>query len=83
VGGTAVLVAGINGLFFRRLLGQDRAERTLPPVSRIARFSVGHTAVALTVWVPDFLVPLLVLRLPGRPQRRVQCRLTTLRRSGS
>jgi O-antigen/teichoic acid export membrane protein len=61
-GGTAALVAGINGLLFRRLLDQDRAEPRLPPVSRIARFSVGHTAVALTAWVPDFLVPLLVLR---------------------
>jgi O-antigen/teichoic acid export membrane protein len=62
VGGTAVLVAGVNWLLFRRLLEQDRAEPRLPPVSRIARFSVGHTAVALTAWIPDFLVPLLVLR---------------------
>jgi hypothetical protein len=35
VGGTAVLVAGINGLLFRRLLEQDRAEPRLP-ASRIA-----------------------------------------------
>jgi O-antigen/teichoic acid export membrane protein len=62
VGGTAVLVAGVNWLLFRRLLEQDRAEPTLPPASRIARFSVGHTAVAVTAWIPDFLVPLLVLR---------------------
>jgi O-antigen/teichoic acid export membrane protein len=62
VGGSAVLVAAVNGLLFRRLLEQDRTKQRLPPVSRIARFSVGHTAVALTAWVPDFLVPLLVLR---------------------
>lgn len=63
-GGTALLVAVVNGLLFRRLLAATEAPQ-LPPGNRIARFSAGHTAVALTSWVPDLLVPLLVLHYLG------------------
>jgi O-antigen/teichoic acid export membrane protein len=65
-GGTAVLVAGINGVLFRRMLAEDAGDTVrLPPRRRIARFSSGQTAVGLVAWVPDFLVPLLVLRYAG------------------
>ncbi len=57
VGGTAVLVAAVNGLLFRRLLTADGPDR-LPGRARLASFSAGNTAVALTAWLPDFLVPL-------------------------
>jgi O-antigen/teichoic acid export membrane protein len=61
--GAAGLVAAIvNGLLFRRLLGGDERPAAMPPAGTITRFSLGQTAVALTAWVPDFLVPLLVLR---------------------
>jgi O-antigen/teichoic acid export membrane protein len=59
-GGTAVLVAAINTLLFTRLLAHD-APSQLPARGPLMRFSTGHSAVALTAWVPDFLVPLLVL----------------------
>jgi O-antigen/teichoic acid export membrane protein len=60
-GGTALLVAVVNGLLFRRLLFAEGVRPQLPGSRRLARFSAGHTTVALTAWVPDFLVPLLIL----------------------
>lgn len=61
-GGSALVVLVVNALLFSRLLAADGVAPRLPARRRIARFSAGHTAVALTSWVPDFLVPLLVLR---------------------
>lgn len=62
VGGTGVLVVAVNALLFRRLLTGDRSRSRLPTGRGIARFSAGHTVVAVTAWLPDLLVPLLVLR---------------------
>lgn len=61
VGGTVLLVVGVNGVLFARLLRASGVQPSLPPARRIVRFSGGHTAVAVTSWLPDFLVPLLVL----------------------
>ena len=59
-GGTAVLVVVVNALLFTRLLDSP-AEPRLPESRSLVRFSAGHSAVALTAWLPDLLVPLLVL----------------------
>jgi O-antigen/teichoic acid export membrane protein len=61
-GAAGVVAAVINGMLFRRLLHADPRPPAMPPAQRLARFSAGQTAVALSAWVPDFLVPLLVLR---------------------
>jgi O-antigen/teichoic acid export membrane protein len=61
-GAAALVAAVVNGLLFRRLLRADPRPAAIPPAPTIARFSVAQTAVALAAWVPDFLVPLLVLR---------------------
>ena len=61
VTGSAIVAVGVNVMIFSRLLAAPGEASRLPHGSRIARFSAGHTAVALTSWVPDFLVPLLVL----------------------
>jgi O-antigen/teichoic acid export membrane protein len=60
-GATAAMGLAVNGLLFRRLLAADGRAGSLPPTRGLVRFSSGHTAVALTAWLPDFLVPLLVL----------------------
>lgn len=60
-GGTVVLIVVVNALLFVRLL-DDRARSRLPSARSLVRFSTGHSAVALTAWLPDLLVPLLVLR---------------------
>ncbi len=62
----AVATVIVNGLLFRRLLSVQGREHSLPTATAVARFSVGHTAVAVTGSLPDFLVPLLVLRFLGQ-----------------
>jgi O-antigen/teichoic acid export membrane protein len=37
----------------------------LPPARRLVSFSIGHTAVAIASWAPDYLVPLIVLSILG------------------
>lgn len=66
--GTAALLAVVvNVLLLKRWLAPGRADQAgnLPALGALARFSAGHTAVALTSWAPDFLIPLLVLRYLG------------------
>jgi len=46
---------------YRRWLGGEPAAPA-PDTRKLSRFSVGHTGVAVLSWLPDFLVPLLVLR---------------------
>ena len=60
-GSTAVLIAVVNWVLFRRLLKADGVRPQLPRSRQIARFSAGHTAVAVTGFLPDFVVPLLIL----------------------
>ncbi|MDX6643270.1 MAG: hypothetical protein QOD76_1232 [Solirubrobacteraceae bacterium] len=62
VGGTGLLVVVVNGFLFRRLLIADGQPPRLPGTATLARFSAGQTAVAVASMIPDFLVPLLVLR---------------------
>ena len=65
MGGATLLTAIVSVLLFGSLLRNDDETARLPRMAMIAKFSVGHTAVALTAWVPDLLVPLLVLRYAG------------------
>lgn len=43
----------------------DPAPSQLPTSRVLVRFSTGHTGVALAAWIPDFLVPLMVLGMLG------------------
>jgi O-antigen/teichoic acid export membrane protein len=62
-GSAGALALAVNVLLFRRLLRSGSAgSSSLPGLRAVSRFSFGHTAVALTASVPDFFVPLLVLR---------------------
>jgi O-antigen/teichoic acid export membrane protein len=60
----ALVAVPVNGLLFRSFLLDDTASR-LPSTRRVIRFSSGQSAVALVAWIPDFLVPLLVLKYAG------------------
>jgi O-antigen/teichoic acid export membrane protein len=75
----AVLAVVINSMLFARLLtgaGREPAisgpatslPSGLPPARAIRIFSMGHTAASVIAWVPDFLVPLLILRSLGSSQ---------------
>jgi O-antigen/teichoic acid export membrane protein len=62
-GSAGALALAVNLLLFLRLLrDQSDGASSLPRLRTVSRFSFGHSAVALTAWVPDFFVPLLVLR---------------------
>ena len=60
-GGAGVLAAVVNGLIYGRLLAAHVPSEVPLSRSGLAWFSAGQTGVALLSWVPDFLVPLLVL----------------------
>jgi O-antigen/teichoic acid export membrane protein len=60
-GAAAVFVALVSGFLFGRMLRAPNDPPATPPPAAIARFSVGHTGVAFIAFVPDFLVPLLIL----------------------
>jgi O-antigen/teichoic acid export membrane protein len=61
VGGAAVFVVIVNGFLFWRVLGAATEPPALPSAPALVRFSVGHTGAAVIAFVPDFLVPLLIL----------------------
>lgn len=60
IGAAAFMAMLVNGLLFRGS-SSEYTRVSLPPVRTVARFSIGHTAVGLVGWVPDLLVPILVL----------------------
>jgi len=61
-----VMVLVITTALWRRFLVRSGDSSRLPDGSQLLRFSAGHTAVNVAGWLPDFLVPLLVLALVGR-----------------
>jgi O-antigen/teichoic acid export membrane protein len=60
----ALVAVPVNGLLFRSFLIDATVSR-LVSTRRVVRFSAGQTGVALVAWIPDFLVPLLVLKYAG------------------
>jgi len=64
-GSAAVFVIGINAMISRRLRSDAAPSADIPSTGAIARFSLGHTAAATLAWLPDFLVPLLVITYLG------------------
>lgn len=67
VGAAALLAVPINSLLFWTFLRDKNASR-LPSTRTVVGFSAGHTAVAVAAWIPDFLVPLLVLNYVGESE---------------
>jgi O-antigen/teichoic acid export membrane protein len=65
VGTALVMTVVVNHVMFRSLLRTGDRPLALPPRRTVVRFSAGHSAVALASWVPELLVPLLVLRYLG------------------
>ncbi|MBA2631992.1 MAG: polysaccharide biosynthesis C-terminal domain-containing protein [Chloroflexi bacterium] len=61
VGAAAIVALIVNAFLFGRLLGATTDAPGLPSARGIARFSAGHTGAAFIAFVPDFLVPLLIL----------------------
>lgn len=68
----AVVAVVINVILLGRLLPYSterkprrRRSAITADLRAIRNFSLGHTAVSVVAWVPDFLVPLLVLRSLG------------------
>ena len=61
VGAAAVVAVVVNAFLFGRLLGATTDAPALPSAPRVARFSAGHTGAAFIAFLPDFLVPLLIL----------------------
>jgi O-antigen/teichoic acid export membrane protein len=69
VGAAAAVAVAVNILLYRRLLVPSRSHPSaLPRRAAVARFAAGHHAVALLSAIPDYLVPLLILRLVGREE---------------
>ena len=60
---TVVVVVLITGVLVRHV--PDGSASQLPPLGVLARFSTGHTGVALASWLPEFVVPLIMLGMLG------------------
>jgi len=63
IGATAVMVVLVSIVLLR--VAPDPSISRLPSRQVLRRFSVGHTAVGVAAWIPDFLVPLIVLTMLG------------------
>jgi O-antigen/teichoic acid export membrane protein len=63
IAAAAVMVLIVNSVLLR--LVRDPSPSRLPSRQTLVRFSTGHTGVALATWIPDFLVPLMVLAMLG------------------
>jgi O-antigen/teichoic acid export membrane protein len=61
VGAAAVFVVIVNAFLFWRLLGATTDPPALPSTAAVVRFSTGQTGAAFIAYVPDYLVPLLIL----------------------
>jgi O-antigen/teichoic acid export membrane protein len=61
----AFLALVVSALLVRVVLPARREASTLPSPGGIARFAIGHQAVALVAAAPDSLVPLLVVAMLG------------------
>jgi O-antigen/teichoic acid export membrane protein len=61
----AALVAIVSPYVFFAALGRD-GEPRLPGTRPIVRYTAGQTVASLFSWIPDLLVPLLVLATLGR-----------------
>jgi O-antigen/teichoic acid export membrane protein len=65
LGAALVMTVAVNRVMFGSLLRSGERPLKLPPRSTVVRFSAGHSAVNVASWVPELLVPLLVLRSLG------------------
>ena len=63
LGATVVMVVMVSIVLVR--LAPDPSPSRLPSRRVLMRFSIGHSAVGLAAWIPDFLVPLIVLTMLG------------------
>lgn len=65
-GSAAVLAVAVNALLFGRLLREPSSGAGLPPTRAVVRFATAHHGVAVIGAIPDYFVPLLVLRFLGK-----------------
>jgi O-antigen/teichoic acid export membrane protein len=63
IGATAVMVALVSIVLLRAV--PDPSVSRLPARPVLLRFSLGHSAVGIAAWIPDFLVSLIVLAMLG------------------
>ncbi len=67
VGASLVMAAAVNTYLFTQPLAPALDSHSdLPSRSVVAIYSTGQTGTALLAWIPEFLVPLLVIRLLGQ-----------------
>lgn len=62
----AVMVLVVTSYLFSAALTASTRAPTVPQAGAVARYSAGQTLAALLSWVPDLLVPLLVVSILGR-----------------
>jgi O-antigen/teichoic acid export membrane protein len=62
----AVMVLVVNAFLFSVALKKGTQEPELPSTGTVTRYSAGQTSAALMSWIPDLLVPLLVLGILGQ-----------------